>query len=241
VVVTGTLGEGATELRATTKGDEVFIEVVLPRNAKDVEDTDLVIEIPKGSNLDVETVSASIEVHGVDGELELESVSGSVEVADGAHDVDAETVSGAIRLENAKGVVRATSVSGAVELERCSGMLDAETTSGRLSIDGGTFSSADVTTLSGGIEFGAEIEETCKLNVESFSGPVHVEFPENESARVTITTFSGPISTEYAAEVIEEEYGPGKSCDLVLGGGGAKVVIKSFSGPVAVEKRTKKA
>lgn len=242
VVVRGTLGDGVKELRTASEDGGVVIEVIYPKNGKDVEDTDLIIELPKGSSLDVETVSATIEVRGVEGAHELESVSGGIEVtAAGSKSLDAETVSGAIRVANANGDLQATSVSGGIELDECAGTLDAETTSGSMSVSGGRFTKADVTTLSGGIELSTDLDGAGEYNVESFSGPVRVEVPEDEGARFAIDTFSGSIANDFGAKVAEETHGPGKHCEVVLGDGKAEVVIKSFSGPVSVERRAKKA
>ncbi len=146
-------------------------------------------------------------------------------------------MSGAIRVANAKGDLQATSVSGGIALDGCAGTLDAETTSGSMSVLGGRFTKADVTTLSGGIELSTDLDGAGEYKVESFSGPVRVEVPEDEGARFAIDTFSGSIANDFGAMVAEETHGPGKHCEVVLGDGTAEVVIKSFSGPVSVERR----
>ncbi len=242
VLVTGTLGDGVKELRVESEGDGVAIEVVYPKNGKNVEDSDLVIQLPKDSSLDVETVSAMIEVRGVAGAHDLESVSGGIEVAaPGAKALDAETVSGSIRVRDANGELQATSVSGAIALDDCGGTLDAETTSGGMTVSGGSFTKATVATLSGGIAFSTDLTGTGEYKVESFSGSVSVEVPEDEDARFAIDTFSGPIANDFGASIAEESHGPGRHCEVVVGDGSAEVVIKSFSGAVSVAKRPKKA
>ena len=81
VEITGTLGKGTERLDVQEKGDRVIIEVVLPsgRNIR-VEGTELNIRVPRGSEVEVSTVSASIDVSDVDGALELDTVSGAVGV-----------------------------------------------------------------------------------------------------------------------------------------------------------------
>jgi DUF4097 and DUF4098 domain-containing protein YvlB len=239
VVVTGELGDGVEELRVESQGGDVVIEVVYPRNAQDVEETDLVIQLPKRSRLDVETVSAKIEVRGVSGGQTLESVSGAIDVdAAGVKELEAKTVSGAIRVRDANGELEALSVSGAIRFDDCGGTLDAETTSGGMVVTGGSYTKAEVTTLSGGIQLSTDLAGKGEYKVESFSGAVSVEIPEDESARFAIDTYSGPIASEFDARV-EKHHGSTKHCEVVLGDGSADVVIKSFSGAVSVAKQAK--
>ncbi len=219
VRVTGTLGDGVKELRVEARGDVVEIEVVLPRRAKDVEDTDLVVEVPRGSNLDISTVSASIDVSGVEGAHDLESVSGNVALEAAARSLDAETVSGRIRAEGVAGEFEGSSVSGAIEIVNC------------------RVERATAETVSGSVTFDSDLEQDASVAIESTSGSVRVKLSERADASVAIETFSGSIANEFDAEVIEPKIGPGRSCEFEIGGGGSEVRIKNFSGGVSVGKR----
>jgi DUF4097 and DUF4098 domain-containing protein YvlB len=177
------------------------------------------VSVPKSSHLDVETVSASIEVIGVSGSHDLESVSGE------------------IRLMGIDGDITASSVSGKVEIGNCGGTLKGETTSGALHLFAGRFDSVNVESVSGEVGFDAELSEDGRYDLESFSGRVLVKVSEQDSAAFEIHTFSGSIDNEFSGNVVEEKAGPGKTCEFVLGGGSAKVKISSFSGTVSVGRR----
>ena len=220
VVVTGTLGDGAKGLRVEAKGNAIEIEVQLPKDAKNVEDSDLVVSVPQSSQLDIDTVSASIEVASVAGSHHLESVSGD------------------IRLFGIDGDLVAKSVSGHVEIGNCGGTLKGETTSGSLHLFAARFDAVTVESVSGEVGFDAELAEDGLYDLESLSGPVRVKVSEQDSAAFEIETTSGSIENDFSGNVVEEQAGPGKSCDFVLGGGSAKVKISTLSGSVSVGRRT---
>ena len=81
VEVTGTLGRGSERLDVEAEGDRVIIKVVLPKGRnQNIKGSDLEVRIPEGSDLEVSTVSANIDVADVSGSLSLNTVSGNVEV-----------------------------------------------------------------------------------------------------------------------------------------------------------------
>ncbi|HET9886198.1 MAG TPA: DUF4097 family beta strand repeat-containing protein [bacterium] len=220
VTVTGTLGEGTKGLRMENKNGAIEIEVQLPKNAKNVEDSDLVVSVPRSTHLDVNTVSASIQVIAVNGAHRLQSVSGD------------------IRLGGIDGDLVAQTVSGRVEIGDSKGTLKGETTSGPFHLFGSGFDAVTVNSVSGEVGFDAELSEDGRYDLESISGPVRVNISEKDSGAFEIHTMSGSIENDFSGNVVEEQAGPGKTCEFVLGGGSAKVIISSMSGSVSVGRRT---
>jgi hypothetical protein len=198
----------------------IEIEVELPKNAMNVEDSDLVVSVPQSSNLDIHTVSAAIQVMAVSGSHRLESVSGPIVMMG----IDGDLV--------------ASSVSGKVEIGNCGGTLKGSTTSGPFHLFAGRFDKVNVESVSGEVGFEAELAEEGRYDLESHSGRVLVNVSEKDSGAFEIHTFSGSIKNDFNAHVIEEQVGTGKTCEFVLGGGSAKVKISSFSGSVSVGRRT---
>ena len=94
VEVTGELGEGTENLEFVTSGKLTRIKVVLPRKSHSSDDTDLVVRVPSGSGVSVNTVSADIQVQGVRGAQRLQAVSADIETAAAGEDVECKTVSG---------------------------------------------------------------------------------------------------------------------------------------------------
>jgi len=203
VEVSGTIGDDVEELRVEKHGNRVEIVVEIPEGDRDRDldvESDLEIHVPYDSELDVETVSASIEVSGVRGGLDLESISGSVDIDGQLGALDVSTVSGDIRVAAGSSLAEGDfeSVSGSIECAADlgdSGDFSFETVSGdiTLSAAGGFSAEWDVQTFSGDIDndLGPQAERTSKyapgkelnfttgggsasVSVESLSGHVRI-------------------------------------------------------------------
>ncbi len=163
-----------------------------------IEGSDLEIRVPRGCRVEVDTVSATIEVSDHEGEQELESVSGTIEVRGRPRDVELNTVSGTINLVTSGELQNGDfqSISGTIEVEAAlspSGRFDFEVISGsiRLCVPRGTSAEFDVSTFSGRIDndFGYKPRKTSEwvpgqeLRFELGGG----------GARVTMQALSGTI------------------------------------------------
>lgn len=105
-------------------------------------EVDLVVELPAGSPIHVETVNGRVAVVQASSWVKVESVNGSVEIDGGDGEVTAETVNGSIRLRPARpsrsGTWRAEAVNGSVVVELPTGVgadVDVETVNGRVTSD----------------------------------------------------------------------------------------------------------
>jgi len=114
VQVTGTLDEKAKKLEIEGSGSALSIEVRYPeqRNLNIKEGSRLTIKVPRGCELEAESVSADVRVAEVAGEVAVESVSGNVTVRGAPSELDVETVSGEIDVEVAGARASLESVSG---------------------------------------------------------------------------------------------------------------------------------
>jgi hypothetical protein len=237
VHVKGELADEVKRLDVEEDDGDVTIEVVLPRRVDDVGETDLEIQVPNGSSLDIETVSAWIRIEKVHGDLVAESVSGSITCEGPAESVEFETVSGSIELSGVKTRIEAESVSGAVEIREAGGSVDAATVSGSVTIKGGDFEHGDFESVSGALEFEGDFAAGGYYEFENLSGSTVIAVPDDVSASFTIESFSGSIKTDFGARIESEDHGPGKFCEFSRGGGDAEVEITSFSGSITLRKK----
>lgn len=243
VRVTGTIDDKVEDVRVESRGEDVSIEVVLPRRIRgDGGDADLVIRVPRGADVEVETVSASIEAAGTWGDVELESVSGDVEVRDAKGEVRASTVSGAIDLAAVDGEIEAESVSGVITIAPNGAPITAETTSGRIRIGKGSVSTLSCTSVSGEIDVkvAAVKGASPEIDLENFSGGILLVMPESIGAEVSVETFSGGIETDFGGRVRHEKMGPGASLEESWGDGGVAVSLSTFSGSVELRNAGKR-
>lgn len=237
VRVTGTLGRNVEELIVERNGDKVLIKVKVPRRGGRGIDSELLINVPQNSSIDIGTVSADIDVNDVTGEQGLHTVSGDVNTEHTGADIRAESVSGDVEItgDHTDGDVSASSVSGDVRLIRLAGDVEAESVSGDVAIEEGSFERVSLETVTGELDFAGELRKGGKLAIDSVNGDVDVEFTGDVSARFDIDTFNGKISNCFGPQAERaSKYGPGWELEFTEGNGDGRVMISTLNGNVAI-------
>ena len=240
VEVSGTLGDGVESLEIDGDEDGVYIEVEYDEHyhGKQQVDTDLTIRVPAGVVLTVETVSATISVDGVTGELDLESVSGNVDIATMPAALDVETVSGNISVASAPADSDVSSVSGHIEIQTAGGSIDVENVSGKILIHGGVIDDGDLESVSGDITCHAMPGADGSLDIETMSGVITLVIESTLVASFDLSTFSGSIENQVGPEPRRtSKYTPGKELCFNTGTGGPSISLESFSGSIKLITR----
>lgn len=235
VEVTGTLGRNVEELIFERNKDKVTVKVKVPRRGGPGIDSDLHINVPQQSSINVSGVSADINVTEVMGEQRLRTVSGDVSTESAASDVMAESVSGDVEVDgdNSDIETRASTVSGDVTLFRVSGTVSAESVSGDVIVDEGSFSRAHLTVVNGEVLFQAQLQKGGKLSAETVNGEVDVEFVGDLSAKIDVSTTNGRIRNCFGPEAERtSKYAPGWSLRFTEGDGDGRVDISTVNGRV---------
>lgn len=235
--VTGTLWTGAERLEITGGPDNLRVKVVLPSNVRQTKDTHLKVKMPSGSRLQVEAVSASVEVRDLTGRLDLESVSGNVTVGGRPEGLDAQSVSGNVEVEEAPPGADLQSVSGNVTVGRASGELEAASVSGDVVVSSGTLGKAELSSTSGDIRCAVDLSGAGTVELETMSGSILLEVPSSVGGDFELSTFSGSISSDLGpAPERTSRYTPGEELKFSLGAG-PRVKASSFSGSVTLKTR----
>ena len=237
VEVTGELGRNVEELIVERDGDRVTIKVKVPKRGGRGIESDLYIQVPEGSSIDVGTVSADISVSEVRGEQQLNSVSGDIDTEADENDVSAEAVSGDIEVkgQGKMAETRANTVSGDVTLFRVAGIVVGESVSGDAIVDEGSFDRASLNTVNGEIVFHAGLRNGGRLEVETVNGDVDIEFDDRVSGRYDIDTFNGDIRNCYGPKAERtSKYTPGWELSFQEGSGNARVSISTLNGDVSI-------
>jgi DUF4097 and DUF4098 domain-containing protein YvlB len=239
VQVTGTLGDDVEELEIEGSADDLSIEVVIPEDEWKGERkiaADLQVKVPRGASLEIETISASIEIKGVSGEIEAGSVSGTVTVSGPANDVEVESVSGAVTVSGGSGSVAAESVSGEIRLEGVTGEIEAATVSGDIRVEAGAVGDVEIESVAGSVYFEGQLARG-SLEIESHSGNVELFLPADLSADFELESFSGGIDNGFGPPAQRtDRHVPGVSVEFTTGSGGAEVSVATFSGNIALKK-----
>lgn len=235
VKVTGSLGDGVERLVVEGDRGRLLVKAQYPNRSNNrTGPTTLVLQVPLQASLDIESVSADIDVDGVaPGELEIESVSGDVVFAGAPGSASVDTVSGnQVLTMNSPGEVSVESVSGDITLRgRLKGDVDMETVSGNMSLDtaGNAVRELSTNTVSGDIGARAGLASGGEIRAETVSGDVRVRLPRSVSARVEAESFSGDLEAPNAT-IRKERFGPGSSMEATYGNGDGRIDVETFSG-----------
>jgi DUF4097 and DUF4098 domain-containing protein YvlB len=198
-------------------------------------EADLEIKIPRGSELDVTSVSAAVISNGVVGMQRLKTVSGSIRAEIGPGDAEAKTVSGEIVLRgNGKPVaLHTTSISGGIRLEHGAGDVEATTVSGDLSLQLDPGRTIRMRNTSGLISIQGKLTKDADVDAQTVSGDVRLHAPAESGYEYEVSTFSGDIHDCLNVKPEKtSQYGPGERLNGTLGKGEGHVRIKTMSGSV---------
>jgi DUF4097 and DUF4098 domain-containing protein YvlB len=176
-----------------------------------------------------ESVSGSIAMAAVPRVEMAKSVSGDVDIAGLSADgeVTASTVSGEIRAEG--GLTRALtlgSISGDVTI--------ADVACGRI----------EAKTVSGTVEISGSLAKDGRYELNSFSGSIRLLLSGEPNFGLDAATFSGSIHSDWPLEGSGEDTRPRRGASMSraalwgsVGGGGANVTIRTFSGDILLSRR----
>ena len=237
VEVTGTLGDGSERLEFSSAGQTTRIKVVLPKVSSHVDSTDLVIKVPVGSSLAVNTVSADVRAQGVRGAQRLQSVSGDVQTEVAAEDVECKTVSGNVTVtgNGQPALLTITTVSGDASVTRVAGEVNGNTVSGNFTIAMGDASRSRLRSTSGDLGLKGRLAPEARLDFESISGDVRLDLAAPVSAEFDVSSFSGDIRNCFGPKPVHtSEYAPGSEWRHREGQGTARVRIKTLNGDIQV-------
>jgi hypothetical protein len=237
VEVTGTLGEGTERLEFSSSGKLTRVKVVLPRQSSRVEGTALVLKVPAGSGLAVNTVSADVTAAGVRGSQRLQSVSGDIQTEAAAEDVECKTVSGDVKVKGSgqHGLLTVTTVSGDADLSRVTGEVNGNTVSGNFAVAMGDTTRSRLRSTSGDLGLRGRLAPDARIDFESISGNVRLDLQGPVGAEFDVSSFNGDIRNCFGpAPVRASEYAPGRELRFREGAGTGRVRIKTLNGDISL-------
>lgn len=236
----GTFGDGSggrrteVDIRGSGNGMEAW--------------ADLIIRVPRGTDLTVHLAVGEAEVGAVEGDISIDTGSGAVSAQGGSGSLNLDTGSGGVTVGDFEGDLLVDTGSGAVELSGIrGGEVDVDTGSGSVRGDGVLASRFHVDTGSGQMTLSRVaspeifldtgsgsvelelLEDVDELVVDTGSGGVTIRIPAGLGAEVEVDTGSGGIDLDLEVEVrtIKRNYMRG-----VLGDGRGSISVDTGSGAV---------
>lgn len=235
VLVRGTSGAGDSFfMGGGYTGVKMFVESA---NDRDPKPTRLEIWAPARVRLWIKTATANIDVSDVVGGLDLYVVSGTIDVNGSPRELNAEAIDGDIHITGSPPWLRAKSASGAITLQGASADAALSTVSGPIKVDGGTgvFERSKIETVTGNISFAGRLDRSGAFDFDSHSGNIDIAIPDNTRATLSVVTIAGTITNNLSKKSpVPGRFGRGAELTTEQGGGGAKVSVRTFKGPVTL-------
>ena len=237
VEVTGELGDGSERLEFGTSGKVTRIKVILPKKSYGVDGSDLIVKMPAGSGLSVNTVSADIHVRGVQGEQRLQSVSADIGTEASTEDVECKTVSGDVTVAGTgkRGLLTITTVSGDATVTNAAGEINGNTVSGNFRLGLGETARSRLRSTSGDLTMASRPVADARFDIESISGDVRLDLAGPPNAEFDVSSLNGEIRNCMGPKPVRiSEYGPGRELRFREGQGSARIRIKTLNGDISV-------
>lgn len=208
---------------------------------------DYTVTVPTSAIVDMNSVSGTIKVTGVQGAVRAETVSGNITSASTPKLQSAKTVSGDVDLTDASpdSELNASSVSGTI---RANGVkarsLDIGTVSGDMALSNIACERLGVRSVSGSVEYSGALSPRGRYEINSHSGNVRLTLSSDVGFELTASSFSGsirsdlPLTLGSGSRQDERRRGPvNRATRGVFGDGSATLLIRTFSGDIVIAKR----
>jgi hypothetical protein len=245
VHVGGRLGDGARPLSITGTNDALEIKVQAQGGSgffnwgsdNAMTATTLNVQVPRGTSLEVNVVSAPLSIDGLDGgAIEVNSVSGKIRINARTPSLEVDSVSGGIEQAGHARTANLQTVSGDILAPGLGDEAKLETVSGHVQARGGPWRSFTLSTVSGDVDVSGGPAANSSFSIDSMSGDVQLQLPANTSGNLHASSFSGDLRSDFGTPK-EPEHGPGSSLDVRLGDGRGKINVETFSGDLRVRKQ----
>src|SRR3954463_15169895 len=197
------------------------------------------VTAPAGTRLTINSVSGSIRVSDIKGDVSANSISGTVHVANGGRISAAKSVSGDVEIVDTQtdGALEVQSVSGGVTIRKVSARrIDVGSVSGSVMIQDAQCDRVEAHSVSGGVEFGGALAKGGRYELNSHSGDVRVVLSGATGFELEANSFSGSIRSDLPLKM-QGDVVRHRSVQGVFGDGSAVLSVTTFSGSVVISRK----
>ncbi|MFI5279062.1 MAG: DUF4097 family beta strand repeat-containing protein [Gemmatimonadales bacterium] len=223
-----------SEVEVTEAGGRVSVRTLTRRNSGEV---DYTINVPRGTDVEINAVSSDVTMDNVCGSLNLNTVSGDVGVDCIEGDAQVQTVSGDVTVANVRTRhLDVGSTSGDVIVRGVHGGVAAHSVSGDVTLSSIDGDEVTAETVSGEIVYDGRIADNGRYDFEAHSGDVSLRVTGAFNATVSVSTFSGDFSSDFPITIQPGHQTQGRDWDFRQGTGSARVRLQSFSGTINLRR-----
>ncbi|ALS97703.1 DUF4097 family beta strand repeat-containing protein [Lacimicrobium alkaliphilum] len=263
VKVTGTLDSRAKGFIFETRGNEIRIEVEMPRNYQngsnwlnwDKEEDNLEIFLPADSFVEYENINAELDAKDIRGGVDLSSVNGDIRVTDLQGRIRISTVNGDIRSQDLNGNINLNTVNGDIKdrdsrgeeivYESVNGDIRADTQIPRVKLETvnadselkmGRVEQLKASNVNGDTSVRLELAEGGEVKASSVSGRLELRFQKEVSARFDIEGHAGGDLRNKLTDDKQgkAKYGPSRWLKFSTKEGSGRVNVSTVSGTVVL-------
>jgi len=202
------------------------------------------VTAPGGTRLSVDSISGSIRISDIKGDLNANSISGDVRISGAGRIGTAKSISGSVEISETQtdGTVAGSSVSGDVLFRRVTARrLDGGSVSGSIKIEDVQCERVTAQTTSGDTWFAGTLARSGRYELKSFSGEVRVQLAGNTGFEVDANSFSGEVRTDLPittrGNTSPNRRGRRTTLSGTYGDGAAVLDLTTFSGSIVISKR----
>jgi Putative adhesin len=233
------------EIQVQERSGRVEVRTEYPRRRNWSGGVDFTVSVPRDASVSLRSVSGTVKVSNINGELRAESVSGDIITSATRKLRMTKTVSGNLEISDAEAdELSASSVSGDVNVNRLKASgFDAQTVSADLRLTDIDVDHASMRSVSGDIEYAGRLARTGRYQFQSHSGDVRVTPVDARGFTIEASTFSGDVRSDYALTLQGlpgnslVPAGRNRSVRGSFGDAGATLMLQSFSGDIVIVKR----
>jgi hypothetical protein len=169
-------------------------------------DPDVFVELPRGSSLEVKTISGDVATEGSLDDVKVSSISGDVSAPGSSNNLDVKTASGDVKAGSVRDTLRCRSASGDVVCK-------------------GAATKTEITSASGDVELSAD--RPGEIVVKAVSGDVRVRVARGLAVDVNGNTVSGDLGTNIDLDAT----GDASSDEEVI-----SIKVHTVSGDIRIDK-----
>jgi DUF4097 and DUF4098 domain-containing protein YvlB len=227
------------------RSGRVDVRAEYPRRRNWAGGVDFTVSVPRDASVTLRSVSGTVKVSNINGELRADTVSGDVITTSTRRLRTLKTVSGDVEISDAEAEeLSASSVSGDVTVNRLKASgFDAQTVSADLRLTDIEVERASLRSVSGDVDYSGRLQRNGRYQFQSHSGDIRVTPADERGFTIEGSTFSGDIRSDYPLTLQtgpgNSLTGPGRNRSVrgSFGDGGATLSLQSFSGDIVIVKR----
>jgi DUF4097 and DUF4098 domain-containing protein YvlB len=201
------------------------------------------VSAPAGTRLTIGSVSGSIKVSDIKGDLSANSISGGVRIASAGRIAAAKSVSGDVEIVDTEtdGAVDVQSISGSVTLRKVTAQrVDVGSISGSVVVQDVHCDRIEAHSISGNVEFAGTLAKGGRYELTSHSGDIRIAVSGATGFEIEANSFSGSVRSDLALTLQGDRGRDGsgrRAIRGVYGDASAVLNVTTFSGNVVVTRR----